>query len=278
MSSDEPPGGIALDRLRGRPLHVQAGGPHPLEIYEREDGLRALHFGSQATQSLLDPGQPQRLILPYQQSMMSARLFLPRPRTAWLLGLGGGALMHHLYHHLPDILLVAVDNDPRVVEAGRAWFGLDGLGDRMESCVADAGDFLRQRQRLAGATELLLIDLFDGQRMSALMADMAFYRHCHAVLAPTGVLAANMLFASEQEFLQVVGGLREIFDRRVLCLTVAGYNNVIVLAFKQRPEACERKALHARAKELHKETGLSYRSFVDRLFHINPNEDGRLIL
>src|SRR5688572_5097796 len=82
------------------PALARSGGPGEngavdtsLIVTEDADGLRALRFGQGgARQSLVRPGDPRQLELPYTRMSMVGLAFVPQPRRILVVGLGGGAV------------------------------------------------------------------------------------------------------------------------------------------------------------------------------------------
>src|SRR5690349_1439898 len=58
--------------------------------------------GNVVEQSAMDLLHPERLVFGYERLMLAAFALVPEPRTALLLGLGGGAMCRHLAAYLPD--------------------------------------------------------------------------------------------------------------------------------------------------------------------------------
>jgi len=65
---------------------------------EENDEYRWIKDNYNAYYSVLDKSAPERLVLPYLQTMMAVLLFMPEPRTTLLLGAGGGAILRFLFN------------------------------------------------------------------------------------------------------------------------------------------------------------------------------------
>lgn len=79
------------------------------------------------------------------------------PRSALLLGLGGGTLAHLLDRRYPGIQMVGVDLDAEVVEFARQHFALDLAN--LEVVVGDAFQYVDGCER---AFDFIAVDLFAG--------------------------------------------------------------------------------------------------------------------
>src|SRR5688572_28985611 len=85
-------------------------------------GVRTLHIGSDTVQSAMRLARPNDLELSYTRSMMAFLLFVPAPRRALLIGLGGGSLAKFMYHRLPATRTRAVEVNVRVAAIARQSF------------------------------------------------------------------------------------------------------------------------------------------------------------
>ena len=87
-------------------------------------GLRTLRFEKDgARQTVVRPGEPGRLEMPYQRVALAGLALCPEPRRILVVGLGGGALPSFLRVHYPDAAIDAVEIDPQVVEVAKDFFG-----------------------------------------------------------------------------------------------------------------------------------------------------------
>jgi hypothetical protein len=66
--------------------------PLPVPVVSQESGVLTLHFGSDYIQSQMVVDEPDFLALAYTRTMMAFEVFMPMPREAALIGLGGGSI------------------------------------------------------------------------------------------------------------------------------------------------------------------------------------------
>jgi len=133
-------------------------------------------------QSAMNLARPERLLLHYEQLMALAFLLSdPSPRSALLLGLGGGAMYRHIRRVHPTCAVTAVECSATVIDIAQRWFAVD-----TPIIEAKADSFLAGSQCTWDA---ILVDLYDARGASA--QSIAFWKHCAARLSPTGILAVN---------------------------------------------------------------------------------------
>ena len=94
-----------------------------IEVVDDLD-TRALYFGTSARQSAMSREAPHRLVLSYTRSMLSGLLFTRKPRSALVLGLGGGSLPRFLMHVFPTCRIDVVERRAKVVQVAHDYFHL----------------------------------------------------------------------------------------------------------------------------------------------------------
>ncbi|MEK0418754.1 MAG: hypothetical protein RI949_2760 [Pseudomonadota bacterium] len=169
----------------------------PEVTLSEHDGVRYLHLGTPWVQGAFRPSRPKYIELDYIQRMLSALLWLP---TEWLqgepqghavqLGLGAATLTRFTFKDL-GWRTTAVELNPQVVSACRAYFALPANQEGLQVVLADAGDWVQQHKN-AGTAQMLHVDLYDHEAAAPVLDDEAFYAHCRKVLAPGGVMAVNL--------------------------------------------------------------------------------------
>src|SRR5690606_33621541 len=116
-----------LGRIWGGPLLYRGDG---IEVRERH-GVRTLHLDSDTVQSAMRVDRPDALELSYTRAMMAFLLFVPPPRSALLVGLGGGSLAKFIHHSMPETRLHVVEIKREVVDVAHRYFALPRECDRL---------------------------------------------------------------------------------------------------------------------------------------------------
>jgi hypothetical protein len=132
-------------------------------------------------QSAMDLLRPEKLVFGYERLMLAAFALVREPRTALLLGLGGGAMCRHLAAYLPDCAVTVVEREPVVRAVARRYFHLT-----RPVVMADAGEVVAAARR---AFDVILVDLYDAG--GAADTKKRFWRDCLKALAPGGALGIN---------------------------------------------------------------------------------------
>ncbi len=259
----------------------------PMATLSEFDGVRYLHLGNTPwVQGAMRLRKPRKLELDYVQRMMAWLLLrdpadwpdVPdtAPASAWpalhavQLGLGAATLTRYCHDEL-RLRTTAVELNPQVIAACRQWFRLGPNTDRLQVIYADAGDWVADPAR-AGTADVLCVDLYDHQAAAPVLDGEDFYAHCHALLAPGGVMAVN-LFGRSASFNRSARRIQAAFagdgtadgtgeggQTRFLVPTEEG--NTIVLAIKGRawPDA---HTLASRAAHIAARTGMKADEWVN---------------
>lgn len=262
-----------IDRAGARLLERIDSGSSAFEVLE-DDRYRWIQNDDGTLQSLMDRGSPERLALPYTATMMAALLFVDRPRSALMLGLGGGSQAHFLRHHFADTHVAAWELDARIIDVARRRFGLRDDGDRLRIFNQDARVGVANDRFEA---DLMLLDLFGADGMPSWVRESDLHLHCRRRLAEGGVAAINLWVGADDEFLRVMDGVQRAYRGRTLVIPVPGSHNLVVLAFKGTP-ALDIAGLRARAATLAGRTGVDFIALIEAMRESNPSDETGFLL
>ena len=132
-------------------------------------------------QSAMDLLRPERLVFGYERLMLAAFALAPEPRSALLLGLGGGAMVRHLAAYLPGCEVTVVEREPAMRAIARRYFHL-----RHSVVMAEAGEVVAAARRVF---DVVLVDLYDAG--GAAETKRRFWKDCIRALRPGGALGIN---------------------------------------------------------------------------------------
>ncbi len=250
-----------LGRIWGGPLLYRGDG---VEVRERY-GVRTLHLDSDTVQSAMRVARPHELELSYTRSMMAFLLFVPPPRSAILVGLGGGSIAKFIYRTMPETRLRVLEIKPEVVEVAHSHFALPPPCERLSIVIGDGARIIGEGRE---STDLMLVDAYDGRSLAASLATEAFFASARAALAPAGVLGMN-LWSSDRAFGRNLEKIERAFEDRCICLPAERPGNVIVFAFAGLPQRLRWAELESHAAGLQERFGLEFPRFVASLRKMN---------
>ena len=232
----------------------------PIEVVD-EGATRTLHFGTSARQTTMFRREPARLALSYTQCMAVSLLLAPQPRSALVLGLGGGALVRFLLHGWPDCRVEAVEKRPRIVEVARTHFALPAVPP-LRVLQGDAAEYLQASRR---AFDLVLVDLHDSRGMAPVTREADFFERCRRRLAPGGVLAANLWSGARGEGDRMLERLADTFAGRALHLPVAGKSNRVAFGLGPDLPVPPPETVRRRAEGLRRRHGVDVLALWDQV-------------
>ncbi|MBM4208412.1 MAG: spermine synthase [Gammaproteobacteria bacterium] len=240
-----------------------------LEVVEH-NGVRSLHFGSNAKQSSISLQEPETLQLPYARAMTAWRLFKDKLDNALLIGLGGGSLARYIHYHYPGCKLTAVEYRPSVVQVAQHYFGLP-MDERLHVITGDGGAFIREQAlEHEQIYDLMIIDAFDVDGLADSVASIAFFDACKQLLKPDGVLAVN-LWESQRHITPVCFSWLEcIFSDKVLKLPIRNRGNLLVFGFNADTPRAEWKAIKSKAETLEENYHIEYSHMLRDINRHNP--------
>lgn len=240
------------------------GAQEPVQISER-GGIRYMHLGGPAVQSAMRIKEPQALELEYTRAMFSFLLFQPAPRDIALIGLGGGSLAKFIHRNLAETRLTALEINPEVVAAARAYFFLPADDERLEVRVGDGAAYVHAHP---DSQDVLLVDGYDAKRIVEALSSAEFYQACKAMLRPGGVAAFN-LWGSDEYFPRYYERIAAVFGQHVLQLPSERKGNIIVFAFNKPLPNVGFAVLERAAETWRGNLDLEFPDFVARMRHWN---------
>lgn len=232
-------------------------------------GVRSLHIGSDTVQSSMRLSKPYDLELSYTRSMMAFLLFAPSPKRALMIGLGGGSLAKFLHRRMPEARVTAVEVNPQVLAIARQYFHVpEDAPPNFQVIVGDGSEYVARDDV---AADVLFVDGYDADAHAEELASRSFYLACCARLRLRGMFVVN-LWGGDKLFTTLSQRIAAAFPGGTLSLPAERPGNIIVLAFRDKPEPFEWKALTARAASLEDELGLEFGKFVESLRKMNRHD------
>lgn len=146
-------------------------------------------------QSHVDLDDPTHLHFEYVARMGAVidRLRMPgQPLTAMHLGAGGLTLPRYVEHTRPGSRQQVIELEPALVDLVRESMPLP-RGASLRVRIGDARAVVEKLPAgLVGAVDLLVVDVFSGAQTPAHLTSIEFFRSAARLLAPGGVLLANI--------------------------------------------------------------------------------------
>jgi len=238
---------------------------HPPVDISEANGVRYLHFGTDAVQGAMRLARPWSLELEYTREMLAGLLLRPEagwPRSCLMVGLGAASQLRFLHRHFPGCRITVLEINPAVVAVCQQFFKLPPESPHLEIVVTDASAWIGQAP--GKHYDLLLLDGFGAQGLPRALDTPAFYEACHASLGEQGILASNLLSHSAS-FPARVRRIARAFAGRSLLLPPCDSGNTILLAATGEAIDASLTTLLDRAGALRQRTGLDLRPTVNRL-------------
>lgn len=248
-------------KYEGQLVHQSHDDEGIIEIIDH-DGVRALHFGSEARQSTMLLDDPNQLHSLYARAMMALLLFHDNPKDILMIGLGGGTVTKFLLHQFAECNIKVIEYRRGVLKIARSHFGLP-LDPRLKVKIGCGAEYVRQQcEQQSVQHDLIIIDAFDHSGMAPEVSNEIFFDHCRTLLSDTGLLAINLWGTDKDLFQTVAWNMGRVFDWRILFLPVRRRGNIIGFAFGENKPKPSMKELQLKAKQLEQQYQLEFPVFV----------------
>ena len=214
-----------------RVLYEKASAYSTIIVTEDEAGLRTLRFEkSGARQSVVKPGDPEYLALPYASVMLAGLALSEDPRRILILGLGGGTLPMFIRKHYPDATIDAVDIDPAVVYVAKEFFGFRE-DSRMQAHVDDGRQFIEKSRQ---PYDVIFLDAFGSDSVPEHLTTQEFLQAVRRAVKPGGGVVGNLWGPGHNRLYDsMIRTYQEVFDE-LFILEVRNAGNKILLALPRK--------------------------------------------
>jgi spermidine synthase len=182
--------------LFGRVIHRKDSLYHRIYVYE-SGSIRTLRFACRdpyVIQSQVDLSDPRRMMSEYTQLALGGLLYVPEPRRALVVGLGGGVIPREMHHYLKEVEIDIAEIDPDIPPIAERHFGFS-VSERMRVHVADGRVFIKKqlRQEPMQRYDIVVLDAYVGEYIPFHLMTREFLEQVKAVLTENGVVVANVL-------------------------------------------------------------------------------------
>lgn len=127
---------------------------------------------------------------------IKARPQFPASPRILVLGLGGGSFLAPIYKYFPQAEVTGIDIDPVMIDLGKQYLSLSSF-PHLKIIIADAFAWLSQS---TAKYDLILVDLYQGQRLPPQFIDPAFLSQVRHHLKPAGLVCFNLMVRSQSQF------------------------------------------------------------------------------
>jgi spermidine synthase len=250
-------------------------------VSENGQGLRILRFEKGgARQSVVKPGDPDHLELPYARAILAGFAFCEQPRRVLIVGLGGGTLPSFFRKHYPELVIDVVELDPVVLEVAKEYFEFREDA-RMHVTIEDGRKFIEECRT---PYDLIFLDAFDRDSVPYALTTQQFLESTRRAIAPTGAVVGN-IWSRETNRLHdaMVRTYQEVF-REVYLFDVPQVGNEILIALPGRAsldgnEVARRASEISRRRRFPFDLGTIVDGGVERLVEKDPQaivlQDGK---
>src|SRR5712664_4322014 len=170
-------------------IYERAAPYNTIIVTEDHRGLRTLLFErGGGRQSVVKPGDPDHLELPYARVALAGLALCEEPRRILVVGLGAGSLPMFLRKHYPAAAIDVAEIDPGVVDVAKQFFGFRE-DELMRAHVGDGRQFI---ENVRQGYDIIFLDAFGARDVPKHLTTQEFLLAVRRVLVTSGVVVSNV--------------------------------------------------------------------------------------
>src|SRR5882762_6958155 len=171
-------------------IHERASPYNTIIVTEDYSGLRTLLFErGGGRQSVVKPGDPDHLELPYARVALAGLALCEEPRRILVVGLGGGSLPMFLRKHYPTAAIDVAEIDPGVVDVAKQFFGFRE-DELTRAHVGDGRQFIENARQ--ADYDIIFLDAFGARDVPKHLTTREFLQITRRAIRPNGVVVGNV--------------------------------------------------------------------------------------
>ncbi|MBL4911180.1 MAG: ATP-binding protein [Alteromonadaceae bacterium] len=231
----------------------------PIYVYQTRTS-RILSFDGKIYQSSMKLNNINGLDLGYTQAMMAGLFFIPKIKTATVMGLGAGSMAKNLLSSFSELNVHAVEYRAAVVTTAKKHFHLPET-KRLSIHIDDAVSYIKNTDI---KSDIIFSDLYNSKGMEPKQVQSSYLHHCKNALNKHGVLVLNIWHTALKSREELDELLAIEFENRLLSFEVKS-GNTIVLAFKNDIPLIKREELLAKSQWLDDKMNISIQGYAKSL-------------
>ena len=212
-------------------IYEKASPFNTIIVTEDHKGMRTLLFErGGGRQSVVKPGDPDHLELPYARVALAGLALCEEPRRILVVGLGGGSLPMFLRKHYPAAAIDVAEIDPGVVDVAKQFFGFR----EDELTRAHVGDGRQFIENVRQGYDIIFLDAFGARDVPKHLTTLEFLQITRRALKPGGVVVSNVWRPASNPLYDAMARTYQEAFEDLFILDVPGDVNNIFLALPRR--------------------------------------------
>jgi len=253
-------------------IYEKASPYNTIIVTEDRNGLRTMLFErGGGRQSVVKPGDPDHLELPYARVALVGLALCEEPRRILVVGLGGGSLPMFLRKHYPAAHIDVAEIDPGVVDVAKQFFGFRE-DERTRAHVGDGRQFI---ENVRQGYDIIFLDAFGARDVPKHLTTQEFLLAVRRALVTSGVVVSNVWRpAANPLHDSMVRTHQEVFDELFILDVPGDVNNILLALPRKQPLNRSELAQLARKISAAKQFRFDLGEQVEYGFHYASRKSG----
>jgi spermidine synthase len=203
--------------------------------------------------------------------MLAGIVFTKMPERVLLAGTGGGSTARYFASRFPEVQGDAVELSSVIIDLAKDYFDCPYTGS-WQLLQADIREYVKQCPH---RYDLIVMDIAIDQYTPLWLVEPTFLQHCRALLTQQGHIAINLIVKDEQDFLNTLAIIRQVFDRQTICLSLTEHKNILVYAYNQCCQLSQQQ-IQQSLSGLQQVWQIEFNDFYQQMLKDNPADSGIL--
>jgi spermidine synthase len=189
----------------------------------RQSGTVLELYGGRTCFSAMDKAEPYRHVLEYTGMMIMGTGYVENPKTALLIGLGGGTVANYMRKYYPDMKITVVELDKTVLECSQKFFDFK-TGGNMKAVLQDGRRFLMKDKE---KFDIIFLDAYYGDYIPFHLLTKEFLVIVKDHLQKNGIVVSNT-WSSQKLYERESATYETVFGHFDSYLGVKSGNRIII--------------------------------------------------
>lgn len=176
-----------IEKMAGVKILEEVDSPINGHLVVKTDFTWGPHIVSKITQS----GGVLKKVWGPTLRKLKHKYFINAPKSALILGLGGGTVAYQLREVFPDVEITGIELDPIMVDLGKKYLKWD---EDTKVIIGDASKVVTKIIKEKKKYDLVLVDMYVGEEVPEKISNLKFIKEIFSLMKESGITVFNRTY------------------------------------------------------------------------------------